>query len=229
MNLIFNMENFTVIIKLFLAAILGGAIGFEREVHNRPAGFRTHILVTIGSSLLMILSMNMGPNSDPSRIAAQVVSGIGFLGAGTILRTGNNIEGLTTAASLWVCSAIGLSVGSGFYLGGIFVTIIVLFFLEKVSSFERFINKKNYKTFRILGNTRPGFIGDIGTLLGKYNIVIKSISINAIEEGEDGEKINIGNLDEEVVFTVKLPSNIEIEKVIQSIYNISGVGQVLLD
>lgn len=229
MNAIFNNESFITLIKLLLAAILGGAIGFEREVHNRPAGFRTHILVTIGSSLLMILSMNMGPNADPSRIAAQVVSGIGFLGAGTILRTGNNIEGLTTAASLWVCSAIGLSIGSGFYLGGILVTVIVLFFLEKVSSFERFVNKKNYKTFTILGNTRPGFIGDIGTLLGEYNIVIKSISINSIEEGEEGEKTNIGNLDEEVIFTVKLPSNIEVEKVIQKIYNVKGVGEVLLE
>ena len=87
-------DSYIVIIRLLVSAILGGAVGFERETHNRPAGFRTHILVTVGSALLMLVSMNMGPDADNSRIASQVVSGVGFLGAGTILRTGTNVEGL---------------------------------------------------------------------------------------------------------------------------------------
>lgn len=226
---IIRNENFIVIFKLFLSVVLGGAIGFERESHNRPAGFRTHILVTIGSSLLMILSMNMGEGSDPSRIAAQVVSGIGFLGAGTILRTGNNIEGLTTAASLWVCSAIGLSIGSGFYLGAIAVTVIVWFSLEQISNFERFVNKKNYRTIRVFSNTRPGIIGDIGTLLGKFNIVIKNISINSIENDNDKIGFKDQQLDEEIIFTIKLPSNIEIENLIENMYNIRGVGKITIE
>ena len=214
-------ESITIVVRLLLSAVLGGAIGFEREAHNRPAGFRTHILVTIGSTLIMLVSINMGPNADPSRIAAQVVSGIGFLGAGTILRTGNNIEGLTTAASLWVCSAIGLAMGSGFYLGGIVVTVIVLFFLEKASSFEKFINRDNYKSITIRGKTRPGFIGDIGTVFGKYRMIIKNIAIENIEINED--------FNEEVLFTLKFPAHVNIELLLQELYEIEGIREVMLD
>lgn len=214
-------ESITIVVRLLLSALLGGAVGFEREAHNRAAGFRTHILVTIGSTLIMLVSTSMGPNADPARLAAQVVSGIGFLGAGTILRTGNNIEGLTTAASLWVCSAIGLAMGSGFYLGGIIVTVIVLFFLERVSTFERFINRDNYKSITIRGKTRPGFIGDIGTLFGRHHIIIKNIAIETIEIKED--------LNEEVLFTLKFPVHVEIELLVQQLYEIEGIREVMLD
>nr|WP_300001885.1 MgtC/SapB family protein [Tissierella sp.] len=214
-------EGVTIVLRLILSAVLGGAVGFEREVHNRPAGFRTHILVTIGSTLIMLVSTSMGPNADPARLAAQVVSGIGFLGAGTILRTGNNVEGLTTAASLWVCSAIGLAMGSGFYLGGIVVTVIVLFFLEKVSTFERFINRENYKSITIRGKTRPGFIGDIGTAFGMHHIIIKNISIENIEIKED--------LNEEVLFKLKFPVHLDIELLIQQLYEIEGIKEVMVD
>lgn len=214
-------DSFVIIIRLFLSAILGGAIGFERESHNRPAGFRTHILVTIGSTLLMLVSMNMGPGADSSRIASNVVSGIGFLGAGTILRTGNNIEGLTTAASIWVCSAIGLAIGSGFYLGGIIVTIIVLFFLRKFSSFEKIINRKNYKTITIRGKTRPGFIGEIGTNFGYYHITIINIVIHDIEVKED--------IDEEIIFTLKFPYKLDMEDLFNDLYKIEGIREVLLN
>lgn len=214
-------ENVVMMIRLFLSAVLGGAIGFERESHNRPAGFRTHILVTIGATLIMIVSANMGPNSDPSRMAAQVVSGIGFLGAGTILRTGNNIEGLTTAASLWVCSAIGLAIGSGYYLGGIFVTIIVLFFLEKVTVFEKFMNLKSQKNIRIISDIRPGLIGDIGTKFGEYHITIVSIDMEALEIEDD--------LREEILFTLKFPKNVAMEELIKELYKIEGIKEILIN
>lgn len=105
-----------IIIRLVLSSVLGGLIGIEREVNNRPAGLRTHVLVTVGSALIMLISIDGFSNlpnrlGDPARLAAQVVSGIGFLGAGTIMRTGNNINGLTTAASLWVSAGLGLAVG----------------------------------------------------------------------------------------------------------------------
>lgn len=206
--------------RLFLSAILGGAIGFEREAHNRPAGFRTHILVTIGSTLLMLVSMNMGPGADASRIASNVVSGIGFLGAGTILRTGNNIEGLTTAASIWVCSAIGLAIGSGFYLGGIVVTVIVLFFLRKVSYLEKLMSRKSYKTITIIGQTRPGFIGEIGTSFGHHHITIINIAIHSLQVKND--------LNEEVIFTLKFPNKVAIENLLQELYKIEGIREVLL-
>lgn len=206
------------ILKIILASILGGLIGLERESTNRPAGFRTHILVTIGSALIMLVSIDMGKyGGDPSRIAAQVISGIGFLGAGTILRTGNNIEGLTTAASLWVCAGIGIATGSGYYLGAIMTTAIVLFFLKNSKYFERVLLKTTFKVFEVVGETRPGFIGDIGTLFGKHHITIKDISIMALGE------------EEELNFTVKLPHNVDLDKVLYDISIIEGVKRIIID
>lgn len=122
-----------VVLRLFLAAILGGVIGFERQKHNkRIAGLRTHILVCIGSALIMLVSIYVYESYlnkvsvDPSRIAAGVVTGIGFLGAGTIIRSGESVQGLTTAASLWTVAGIGLAVGTGFYIAGYTTTIIAL-------------------------------------------------------------------------------------------------------
>lgn len=123
------------IIRLGAAAIFGGLIGFERELHGKVAGFRTHSLVSIGSALIMLISIHIfvmyqgQADVDPSRIAAQVVSGIGFLGAGTIIRSGAGIKGLTTAAGLWTASGIGLACGLGYYraaLIGTCVTLLVL-------------------------------------------------------------------------------------------------------
>lgn len=115
--------------RLGLAALLGGLIGFEREHSHRPAGFRTHILVAVGSALVMLTAVYMTDkypqNIDISRMPAQVVSGIGFLGAGTILREGFSVKGLTTAASLWAVSCVGLAVGSGFYVGAFVATAVI--------------------------------------------------------------------------------------------------------
>lgn len=124
--------------KLAVALVLAFAIGWERERHDRPAGLRTHILVCLGSTLLTIVSESYGPQSDPARISAQIVSGIGFLGAGTILRHGSVVRGLTTAASLWTVAAIGIAVGRGgtfFVLAGaaallVYVTLTFLNQLE---------------------------------------------------------------------------------------------------
>lgn len=214
-------ESYIIIARLLVSAILGGAVGFERETHNRPAGFRTHILVTVGSTLLMLVSMNMGPDADNSRIASQVVSGVGFLGAGTILRTGTSVEGLTTAASIWVCSAIGLAIGNGFYLGAIIVTAIVLIFLRKITSFERLMSRKNYKNITIIGKTRPGFIGEIGTNFGYHSISIINIAIHAIEVKK--------HLKEEVVFTLKSPKDLHIENLLKDLYKIQGIEEVILN
>jgi len=127
------------ILRLFIASILGGAIGLEREYRAKEAGFRTHFLVALGSALFMILSQYgfdavLGQlnhaSFDPSRIASQVVTGIGFIGAGTIIFQKHVVRGLTTAAGLWVTSAIGLTVGSGMYLLAVSATILVLLCLE---------------------------------------------------------------------------------------------------
>jgi putative Mg2+ transporter-C (MgtC) family protein len=108
-----------ILLRMVLAAALGGFIGYEREHLNRPAGFRTHILVCVGAALVMMTSQYLayrypGDTIDLSRLGAQVISGIGFLGAGTIIRDGFNVRGLTTAASLWAVSCVGIAVGSGY-------------------------------------------------------------------------------------------------------------------
>ncbi|MBU4343761.1 MAG: MgtC/SapB family protein [Candidatus Omnitrophica bacterium] len=127
------LGNTQIIFRLLMGAALGGLVGFERERHNRRiAGFRTHILVCVGSTLIMLTSLyvfdmyaGLAP-VDPARIAAGVVTGIGFLGAGTIIRSGSTVTGLTTAASLWTVSGIGLASGCGFHVAAVVTTIIVL-------------------------------------------------------------------------------------------------------
>lgn len=121
-------ETGDVLLKLLIATILGGIIGLEREVHDRPAGLRTHTLVCLGSAVYMMLSVSFAVTgrADPGRIAAQVATGIGFLGAGTIIRHGDSVKGLTTAASIWAVAAIGLCVGRG-GTGYIIATAATLF------------------------------------------------------------------------------------------------------
>jgi putative Mg2+ transporter-C (MgtC) family protein len=124
------------LLRLSVAAGLGGAIGFERELREREAGLRTHILVCVGSALFTIVSaygfegfLNSGQpvvRADPTRIAAQIVTGIGFLGAGAIIRQGISVRGLTTAATLWVAAAIGIAAGAGYYSGAVLATAITI-------------------------------------------------------------------------------------------------------
>ncbi len=137
----FDEVRFTVdaIVKIGLAALLSGIIGFEREHSHRPAGFRTHILVAVGSALVMLTSVyiakEQGLTTDVTRMSAQVLSGIGFLGAGTILREGFSVKGLTTAASLWAVSCIGIAVGSGFIVGGLVATVVIYLTLNSLKRF----------------------------------------------------------------------------------------------
>lgn len=155
--------------KLLLASILGGIIGWERERRGRPAGLRTHILVCVGVTLMMVVSEHIFEKYktftddsvlrvDPARIAAQVVAGIGFLGAGTIMRFKATVRGLTTAASLWVVAGIGLAVGSSCYIPAILTTLITLFALFLGPLFEREIRRDTYRTLKIcVSGTEPNF------------------------------------------------------------------------
>ncbi|HPN73097.1 MAG TPA: MgtC/SapB family protein [Candidatus Omnitrophota bacterium] len=131
-------------LRLAISTILSAVIGIEREIHKRAAGFRTHILVCLGSTLFMLTSISVAVTYssagavDPSRIAAGVVTGIGFLGAGAIMRYGESIKGLTTAASVWVVAAIGLSVGAGMYGAAVMTTVVVLVVLVFSTLQEKF-------------------------------------------------------------------------------------------
>ena len=143
------------IMGLLVAAILGGILGFEREIHGRPAGLRTHLLVSLGSAVFMLLSpyvasMGQGIPADPGRIAAQIVSGIGFLGAGAIVREGISVRGLTTAACLWIAAAIGMTAGTGRYLAAALVTFIALFALVLLPRLEAHFSAHSYRVLEIV-------------------------------------------------------------------------------
>jgi putative Mg2+ transporter-C (MgtC) family protein len=159
MNGFFSVDDINLsnaIFRLIAAFIAGGMIGINREKYNRAAGFRTHILICLGSCLLMLISifipqefMNF-KNGDPGRIAAQVVTGIGFLGAGAIIKLGDHVKGLTTAASIWVSAAIGLAIGAGMIYIAAVTVLFVLLALILMERLERMLfNKRNFKTLII--------------------------------------------------------------------------------
>lgn len=143
-----DYNTISIIVRIFLAMLLGGCIGIEREKSKRPAGFRTHILVCVGSCMTALIGLfvwnEMGNMSDPLRISAQVISGIGFLGVGTILvKEHDHITGLTTAAGLWTTASIGIACGFGFYVGALIGTFVVAVTSAILFKFEKRGRKKN--------------------------------------------------------------------------------------
>ena len=223
--------NVELVLRLLLATMVGGLIGIERENNNRPAGLRTHILVTVGSALIMLISsQGFGHGSDPSRIAAQVVSGIGFLGAGTIIRTGSTIKGLTTAASLWVCGGIGLAIGSGYYLGGITTAIIVFLSLGFLNNLETKLEINKYRIIVLKCLERPGLIGDLGHIFGKNDLIIKDIKITKYE-GEENNRTRDKDLYEnhniiEIRATLIAKRDFDNREFNEILYSVEGVQRV---
>ncbi len=140
------------LIRLLIASLFGGFVGLERDIHGRDAGLRTHLLVSLGAGVFMVLSevvartsANTGSVADPTRIAAQIVTGIGFLGAGVIIKAGVNVRGLTTAASLWTAAGIGMAAGGGYYVISGFTTVLALSGLILLKYFERTYAKDYYR------------------------------------------------------------------------------------
>ena len=147
---LFSPQDLEIMFRLGIATFLGGLIGFERETHGKEAGLRTYAIVSLGAALIMVVSTQIFDiykdvaAVDPSRIAAQVVSGIGFLGAGAIIRFSAGVKGLTTAAGLWVTAGIGLACGIGSYKAAIMSTLLVLMILIVFSHIDRFLGKKQF-------------------------------------------------------------------------------------
>ncbi|EOD00617.1 MgtC/SapB family protein [Caldisalinibacter kiritimatiensis] len=182
-----NIEQ--IVLRLFLSIILSGLIGLERETVKRPAGFRTHILVCVGSTLIMLVGIyifeifRFQTKLDPARLGAQVISGIGFLGAGTIIKEGNTVKGLTTAAGLWAVACIGLAVGAGFYIGAIITSLLALVTLLAFTKLEKRIkNRLNYMKINLKVVNKPGQIGKIGKLMGDLGINIDRIEVDCDNE-----------------------------------------------
>lgn len=215
-----------IIFRLVLGAILGGIIGFERQVHGRPAGFRTQLLVSVASVLIMIVSeyyhhlSYMNPayiRVDPGRIAAGAITGVGFLGAGVILRMGITIQGLTTAACLWMVAAIGLAVGGGFYIAATAACAITLFSLLVLRVVERRMSRI---VFKFLTITADGGVED-----EKIESVFKSRDARIVST--DYEK-DIQKAEITYTITISLKHDVPMKTILDEISAIKSVKKVVI-
>jgi putative Mg2+ transporter-C (MgtC) family protein len=218
-----GISEVDVIWRIILSCVLGGLIGLERESLNKSAGFRTHILVCVGSALLMIVSqeiyfMYQGTSTiDPGRIAAQVVSGIGFLGAGTIMGEGATVKGLTTAASLWVVAGVGLAAGAGLYFPALVTTGVVFLSLIYLGKVEKLISgSTNVTVLTVTAENRPGQLGKVGSFLGEHGILILNIQMKQMAD----EKRVMFEID------IRLPPHTDINELLYELSDISGVYRV---
>jgi len=182
-SFIYTFE-FEAIVKLLLGFLLAGVIGAERESENKPAGFKTHSLIGISAVLVILCGKYYSEltHSDAARIPAQLISGIGFIGAGTILRDGFTVKGLTTAASLLSVTCIGLCIGSGFYIGGIITTVFVYFILRKSYAFSGSLDHYINTTLHLKVENYANTIITIQNILDKHDINIKKIKNNQKDE-----------------------------------------------
>lgn len=215
--------------KLLLAAFLGGVIGLEREIHGRPAGFRTHLLVSLGSCLFVVTSIqfyllygnfsgSQPVGVDPGRIAAQVVTGIGFLGAGAIIRERFSVRGLTTAACLWIAAAIGLACGVGLFGISLLVTVISLVSLLLLKKIELRLKRDTYVYLRIWCEDRPEQMQLIEAQLEKCNLRLLHSTI---------EK-NIETAELRLVYQIKYNSKDLTSHPVDAVSSVPGMKRVTM-
>ena len=209
-------------IKLGLAIACGAAIGFERELHDKPAGLRTNMLICVGSTLITMVSISVALTyaerqiniADPGRIAAQIVSGIGFLGAGTIIQARGSVHGLTTAATMWVLAGIGLAIGSGMYAPAIAGTAILLVTLSVLGWLEGHItSRRHFVYFHVVADRRPGLIDDINGVAERARVSL----------GDFGMKRDDAGL--RIDFALTLPAS-KRDELIDGILDLEGVRDV---
>jgi putative Mg2+ transporter-C (MgtC) family protein len=207
------MTEFVVLKRLLLITLLAGLIGYERERHGRAAGFRTHILVGLGSCVVMLTGLYLSEalagqhDFDPTRMAAQVVSGIGFLGAGTILRFRASVRGLTTAASLWAVGGVGLAVGAGFVWGAVATALIIVVALFGFSGLERAMRRDLYQTLVIETSVSGDALVKIRKVLSEYDVEIRDVEIKPSDDPQLSH----------VEFQVKLLSSFNQQGILQDL------------
>lgn len=222
MNVLKEPNMCSTIVRLTLAVIFGGLIGLERVKKRRPAGFRTYMLVCIGAALTMIISQYLasrGQTTDVSRLGAQVINGVGFLGAGTIIVTGKQqIKGLTTAAGLWASACMGLAIGAGFYFGAfvgcaaIMLTISVLRMLEDVIMASA-RNMNIYIEF-----TETDDIGETIERLKKLNVKIFDIEITKIRSSD--------GLPPSAIIAIRIPRKAKHSEIMAAVASVTGIQTV---
>jgi putative Mg2+ transporter-C (MgtC) family protein len=206
-------------LKLLLAFALGGLVGLERERHNQPAGLRTHIILCVGATLITIVSIQMSRDlgndrlTDPTRIAAQIVSGIGFLGGGAILRLGATVRGLTTAACIWTVTGVGMAVGAGYYFPAAMVVLTMLFTLLVLARFEdTFLKKRMYREMTLTARSSPDLLGNVEKVLSNNRIFIKNIEVER----------EIAEPNVELRAIVTAPERVNLNKLSDEIFQIQG-------
>lgn len=211
--------------RLFLSTVLGGLLGWERESRRQNAGLRTHMVIAAGSCLLMLISIFIPQtfsdyrNADPGRIAAQVVSGIGFLGAGAIFRLGGSTHGLTTAATVWVVAAVGLSVGAGMYGAAVIVTLLLLFvlaILDKVG--KKFLIRGSLKTLKISFQSAKIETSKIFAILEKHEMITKNINVVQSTNKQNSK----------IMLYVFVPDNLNVKQFYKDLNELKNVGQISL-
>lgn len=232
------MERYEVAIRLLFAIVVGGIIGYERAFKNRPAGFRTHILVCVGATIISIIQIEtiertkamimidpvlaQALKADMGRMGSQVITGVGFLGAGTIIREKGLIKGLTTAASLWVVSCIGLAIGLGMYFISVMSTVgvfIALVILKKVE--DRFIEHAYTVEFEIKYDEDRNFVKQMQTFFDNNNIKVKNIRF--ISE-KNQEQNNLEEMvDGKTLYTVEVPRHKEYTEIVQQLYQYKNI------
>ena len=204
-------------VGILCAAALGSLIGLEREIHGQPAGLRTHMILAVGAALAAILSIsysqflsNPSLPSDPGRIVAQVVSGVGFLGAGAIMKMGVTVKGLTTASSLWTTAIVGIACGSGYYEIAGYTAVLVLIILTLISHIESFF-LTSYKshTLKVTLEDRPGIVYEFRSKLLKHKV--KIVSLSASMPNKKTLKLEM---------VIRKPSDLGMDKVINLINEI---------
>jgi putative Mg2+ transporter-C (MgtC) family protein len=217
-------EQLDVVLRLLLAAVLGAIIGLEREIHEHPAGMRTHLLVALGSAAFSVLSIFFfvspaAPNgsypTDPSRIAAQIVSGIGFLGAGAILKYGTSVRGLTTAASLWATAAVGMAAGAGALLVAIVTTGLIVFSLGPLNWVISKGRRGEQHIFRLrLLTSRLDALGEVSKALAGSKIELGGVSTQRLSKDRYEIELDLrpppGTREEAVISAISKVPDIEI-------------------
>lgn len=211
------------LLRLGIVYLLAGAIGVERERSNQPAGLRTHILIGLGATLIMQISIHLPQTQgagDPARLAAQVVSGIGFLGGGAILRLGADIRGLTTAASIWTVAAIGLAVGAGLYGAAVTATVLILMTLTLLDRFERrYFPKLVIKNLHIATNSKKAQAYVLEGVLEDLNIRIRSTDVQrSMEKGTTRYR-----------FMVYVPPDLDYDEMYEVVNGVPGVTKIRLE
>ena len=217
-------EKLDISIRLVISSVLGAAIGLERELHAHPAGMRTHLLVSLGSAAFTVLSifffeLPAAPNgslpTDPSRIAAQIVSGIGFLGAGAILKYGTSVRGLTTAASLWATAGVGMAAGAGAWVVAVITTALIVFSLGPLNwVISRFrLRGQDLVHLRVLTG-RLEALGDISRTLASNKIDIAGVSSQRLAKGRYEIDLELrpppGTKQETIIAAVSSVADVEI-------------------